>query len=87
MTVKLNVRRAYYGVQLARDALTLLRDARVASTSTSVASKEGQQWGRGRHRALELKMYRAELEGEESEATPRRQSRCRLQHLTATARM
>lgn len=68
--VKLTVRRAYYGTQLARDALTLLRDA---------ASRIDKYLGRLERKVkqgdgddielLKLRMYRAELEARESEAT------------------
>ncbi len=68
--VKLSVRRAYYGVQLARDALTLLNEA---------AGRIDTYLGRMQKKAdagdgddvdlLKLKMYRAELDARQSEAT------------------
>ncbi|HEX3775540.1 MAG TPA: TolC family protein [Polyangiaceae bacterium] len=67
--VKLNVRRAYYGVQLARDALALLRDAAsridkyVGPLQKKVDDGDGDDI-----QLLRLKMYRAELDARESEA-------------------
>jgi outer membrane protein TolC len=75
--VKLGVRRAYYGVQLARDSLTLVREAAqkidkyLKRLSDKVAEGEGDDI-----ELLKLKMYRAELEARESEA--RRQERIAL---------
>jgi outer membrane protein TolC len=68
--VKLSVRRAYYGVQLARDALTLLHEASgridtyLGRLQKKVDSGDGDEV-----ELLKLKMYRAELEARESEAT------------------
>jgi outer membrane protein TolC len=68
--VKLNVRRAYYGVQLARDASILLRDA--ASRIDKYLGRLEKQVKDGEGddiELLKLRMYRAELEARESEAT------------------
>jgi outer membrane protein TolC len=68
--VKLTVRRAYYGVQLARDALTLLREASgridkyLGPLEKKVENGDGDEI-----ELLKLKMYRAELEARQSEAT------------------
>jgi outer membrane protein TolC len=68
--VKLNVRRAYYGVQLARDALTLLNEAAaridkyLGPLEKKVANGDGDDI-----ELLKLKMYRADLEARQSEAT------------------
>jgi outer membrane protein TolC len=67
--VKLTVRRAYYGVQLARDALILLRDAsgRIDKYLGQLQKKVDD--GDGDDVALlKLKMYRAELDARQSEA-------------------
>lgn len=67
--VKLSVRRAYYGVQLARDSLALVREAakqidkHLGRLEARVAEGEGDDI-----ELLKLKMYRAELEARESEA-------------------
>ncbi len=67
--VKVSVRRAYYGVQLARDALTLLREAGgridtyLARLEKKVKDGDGDDI-----ELLKLKMYRAELEARQSEA-------------------
>jgi len=67
--VKLSVRRAYYGVQLARDSLALVRDAakqidkHLGRLEARVNEGEGDDI-----ELLKLKMYRAELEARESEA-------------------
>ncbi|HEY3666795.1 MAG TPA: TolC family protein [Polyangiaceae bacterium] len=68
--VKLTVRRAYYGVQLARDALALLNEA-AARIDTYVGRLEKKvKDGDGDDvELLKLKMYRAELEARQSEAT------------------
>jgi outer membrane protein TolC len=67
--VRLSVRRAYYGVQLARDALILVRDAgkRIDKYLTSLAAKVEDGEG-DEIELLKLRMYRAELEARESEA-------------------
>jgi outer membrane protein TolC len=67
--VRLSVRRAYYGVQLARDALILVRDAgkRIDKHLTSLAAKVEEGEG-DEIELLKLRMYRAELEARESEA-------------------
>ena len=68
--VKLNVRRAYYGVQLARDALTLLREAAGRIDKYLGRLEKKVQDGEGDDiELLKLRMYRAELEARESEAT------------------
>jgi outer membrane protein TolC len=68
--VKLNVRRAYYGVQLARDAHTLLQDAANRIDKYLGRLEKKVQSGDGDDiELLKLKMYRAELEARESEAT------------------
>lgn len=67
--VRLSVRRAYYGAQLARDSLALVREAAeridkyMGRLEARVAEGEGDDI-----ELLKLKMYRAELEGRESEA-------------------
>jgi outer membrane protein TolC len=67
--VTLDVRRAYYGVQLARDALVLLRDARsqvdkyVNSLEKKVKSGDGEQAD-----LYKVKIYRADLIARQSEA-------------------
>ena len=68
--VKVNVRRAYYGVQLARDALTLLREAggRI-DTYLERLEKKVKDGDGDDIELLKLKMYRAELEARQSEAT------------------
>ena len=67
--VKVSVRRAYYGVQLARDALTLLNEA-AGRIDTYVSRLEDKaKDGDGDDvELLKLKMYRAELEARQSEA-------------------
>jgi len=68
--VKLNVRRAYYGVQLARDALTLLNEAASRIDRYLRRLEKKVQSGDGDDiELLKLKMYRAELEARQSEAT------------------
>lgn len=68
--VKLTVRRAYYGVQLARDALALLTEAAgridkyLGRLEKKVKDGDGDDI-----ELLKLKMYRAELEARQSEAT------------------
>jgi len=67
--VKVNVRRAYYGVQLARDALTLLREAGSRIDSYLDRLEKKVKDGDGDDiELLKLKMYRAELEARQSEA-------------------
>ncbi len=68
--VKVSVRRAYYGVQLARDALTLLREAggRI-DTYLERLEKKVKDGDGDDIELLKLKMYRAELEARQSEAT------------------
>src|SRR5262245_32059584 len=78
--VKLQVRRAYYGVQLARDSLALLKEATdridkyVDRLADKVANGDGDDI-----ELLKLRMYRAELEARESEA--QRQERIALSGL------
>jgi len=68
--VKLNVRRAYYGVQLARDALALLREAASRIDKYLARLEKKVQAGDGDDiELLKLRMYRAELEARVSEAT------------------
>ncbi|MET0793960.1 MAG: TolC family protein [Polyangiaceae bacterium] len=68
--VKVSVRRAYYGVQLARDALTLLREAGGRIDSYLERLEKKVKDGDGDDvELLKLKMYRAELEARQSEAT------------------
>jgi outer membrane protein TolC len=68
--VKLTVRRAYYGVQLARDALVLLNEAtgRI-DTYLGRLEKKVKDGDGDDIELLKLKMYRAELEARQSEAT------------------
>ncbi len=67
--VKVNVRRAYYGVQLARDALTLLREAGSRIDTYLERLEKKVKDGDGDDvELLKLKMYRAELEARQSEA-------------------
>ncbi len=67
--VMVEVRRAYYGAQLARDALVLLRDAEkridkhLGRLERAVAEGDGDDI-----ELLKLKMYRAELDARHSEA-------------------
>lgn len=67
--VRLNVRRAYYGLQLARDSLLLVREAMsridryMGDFEARVAEGEGDEI-----ELLKLKMQRAELEAREAEA-------------------
>ncbi len=78
--VKLSVRRAYYGVQLARDSIALVHDATeridkyMGRLAERVARGEGDDI-----ELLKLRMYRAELDARESEA--RRQERIALSGL------
>ncbi len=68
--VKLSVRRAYYGVQLARDALTLLNEAGGRIDTYLGRMQKKVDGGDGDDvELLKLKMYRAELEARQSEAT------------------
>ena len=67
--VKVGVRRAYYGVQLARDALSLLRDAGSRIDTYLERLEKKVKEGEGDDiELLKLKMYRAELEARQSEA-------------------
>ena len=67
--VKVNVRRAYYGVQLARDALTLLREASSRIDTYLERLEKKVKDGDGDDvELLKLKMYRAELDARQSEA-------------------
>jgi len=67
--VKVGVRRAYYGVQLARDALTLVREASSRVDAYLKRLEKKVQDGDGDDiDLLKLKMYRADLEVRESEA-------------------
>ena len=67
--VKVSVRRAYYGVQLARDALALVRealdriDSYVGRLEKKIKDGDGDDID-----LLKIKMYRADLEVRESEA-------------------
>jgi outer membrane protein TolC len=67
--VMVEVRRAYYGAQLARDAMVLLRDAEkridkyLGRLEQAVAAGEGDDI-----ELLKLKMHRAELDARHSEA-------------------
>jgi len=66
---KLTVRRAYYGVQLARDALSLLREAAGRIDKYLVPMEKKFREGEGDDiQLLKLKMYRAELDARQSEA-------------------
>jgi len=68
--VKMTVRRAYYGVQLSRDALTLLREAAARIDKYLGRLEKKVQDGDGDDiELLKLRMYRAEIEARESEAT------------------
>ncbi len=68
--VKLSVRRAYYGVQLARDALTLLNEAAGRIDTYLGRMQKKVDTGDGDDvELLKLKRYRAELEARQSEAT------------------
>ena len=67
--VKVSVRRAYYGVQLARDALMLVREATSRVDAYLKRLEKRVQDGDGDDiDLLKLKMYRADLEVRESEA-------------------
>ena len=67
--VQLSVRRAYYGTQLSRDSLLLIRDAKtridkyIGRLSKRVEEGEGDDI-----ELIKLKMHRADLEAKESEA-------------------
>lgn len=67
--VKLSVRKAYYGVQLARDSLALLNDATgridkyIDHMQKQVAKGEGDDI-----ELLKMRMYRAELDARQAEA-------------------
>jgi len=67
--VRVSVRRAYYGVQLARDALILVREATSRVDAYLKRLEKKVQDGDGDDiDLLKLKMYRADLEVRESEA-------------------
>jgi len=67
--VKVGVRRAYYGVQLARDALALVHEATSRVDKYLVRLEKKVNDGDGDDiDLLKLKMYRADLEARESEA-------------------
>jgi outer membrane protein TolC len=67
--VKVSVRRAYYGVQLARDALILVREATSrVDTYLERLEKKVKEGDGDDIDLLKLKMYRADLEVRESEA-------------------
>jgi len=67
--VKLSVRRAYYGVQLSRDSLALLREAVSRIDRYLVRLERRVREGDGDDiELLKLRMYRAELDARESEA-------------------
>lgn len=67
--VLLNVRRAYYGAQLARDSLLLVRAAQRSIASLTKDLEQQLASGEGDEiQVLKLKMYAAELEAKESEA-------------------
>lgn len=67
--VKLSVRRAFYGAQLARDSLTLIRDARSQLDKYVNRLAERVEQGEGDDiELLKVRMYSAELEARESEA-------------------
>ncbi|HET7545585.1 MAG TPA: TolC family protein [Polyangiaceae bacterium] len=67
--VKVGVRRAYYGVQLARDALSLVHEATNRIDKYLVRLQKKVDDGEGDDiDLLKLKMYRADLEARESEA-------------------
>ncbi len=68
--VRLNVRRAFYGVQLARDALSLVREAatridtQIEKMTKEVAEGEGDDI-----QLLRIRVFRSDLTVKESEAT------------------
>jgi outer membrane protein TolC len=67
--VRLTVRRAYYGVQLARDGLVIVRDAMTRIDKYLGRLEARVNEGEGDDiELLKLKMYRAELDARESEA-------------------
>jgi outer membrane protein TolC len=78
--VRLSVRRAFYGAQLARDSLALAAEARrridkyISRLARRLEQGEGDEV-----ELIKLRMYRAELEARESEA--RRQERVALSGL------
>lgn len=75
--IKLQVRRAYYGAQLAHDSVLLVREASGRIDKFLVRLEEKVADGDGDDiELLKLKMYRAELDARESEA--RRQERIAL---------
>jgi outer membrane protein TolC len=67
--VRLDVRRAYYGLQLSRDSLELVRDAasRIDRYITRLAARVAEGEGDDID-LLKLRMHRAELEGRATEA-------------------
>jgi len=67
--VKLSVRRAFYGAQLARDSFQLIREATSRIDKYLVRLADRVRKGEGDDiELLKLRMYRAELEARESEA-------------------
>jgi outer membrane protein TolC len=82
--VQLSVRRAYYGMQMARDSLALVQEAEaridkyLGRLERRVARGEGDEVD-----LLKIKMYRAELDARESEARrEERIARASLKFLT-----
>jgi outer membrane protein TolC len=75
--LKLNVRKAYYGIQLARDSLALLHEAtRRIDKYLDRLAERAEDGESDDIDSLKLRMYRAELDARESEA--RRQERIAL---------
>ncbi|MEZ4223903.1 MAG: TolC family protein [Polyangiaceae bacterium] len=67
--VQMMVRKAYYGTQLARDSLTLIREARQRIDKYVVRMSKRVDEGEGDDiELIKLKMYQADLEAKESEA-------------------
>jgi outer membrane protein TolC len=67
--IKLDVRRAYYGVQLARDAIALMRDAEARVDKYLITLEKRVKTGEGDEVALyKLKISRADLTARHSEA-------------------
>ncbi|HEY3235275.1 MAG TPA: TolC family protein [Polyangiaceae bacterium] len=74
--VRLLVRRAYYGLQLARDSLALVKNAEQRILTHLTRLEERAQRGQGDDiQLLKVKMYQAELQARESE----------IQHQESTA--
>lgn len=68
-SIKLDVRRAYYGVQLARDAIALMHDAEVRVDKYMTSLEKKVKSGDGDEIALyKLKMNRADLTARHSQA-------------------